>query len=171
MGPDLGGISPGFGNRPIRGVIRVVKKFQNSRFTQDIILYPGVPRVDCAMQVDWHEKRILLKVAFPISVSSRTASTRFLRRYSPATTRETPVEKAKFEVPALRWADLPMTLWRQHLEREQSMVMTPGQRPAAQPLRSPTWLTRTRRGTQPVHVLDFSAQGVGSSCRCDAVTS
>jgi alpha-mannosidase len=92
---------------PVRGVIRVVKKFQNSRFTQDITLYPGVPRVDCAMQVDWHEKHILLKVAFPVSVSSRTASYEIpfgaIRR---PTTRETPAEKAKFEVPALRWADL-----------------------------------------------------------------
>jgi alpha-mannosidase len=92
---------------PLRAVIRVVKKFQNSRFTQDIILYPGIPRVDCAMQVDWHEKNIMLKVAFPISVSSRTASYEIpfgaIRR---PTTRETPTEKARFEVPALHWADL-----------------------------------------------------------------
>jgi alpha-mannosidase len=92
---------------PVRAVIRVVKKFQNSRFTQDIMLYPGVPRVDCAMQVDWHEKHILLKAAFPVSVSSRTASYEIpfgaIRR---PTTRETPAEKAKFEVPALHWADL-----------------------------------------------------------------
>ena len=92
---------------PLRAVIRVVKKFQNSRFTQDITLYAGVPRVDCATQVDWHEKHILLKVAFPIAVSSRAASYEIpfgaIRR---PTTRETSIEKAKFEVPALRWADL-----------------------------------------------------------------
>ena len=92
---------------PVRAVLRVVKKFQNSRFTQDIMLYPGVPRVDCAMQVDWHEKHILLKAAFPVSVSSRTASYEIpfgaIRR---PTTRETPAEKAQFEVPALHWADL-----------------------------------------------------------------
>ena len=28
-------------------------------------MYPGVPRVDVHMQADWHEKHILLKVAFP----------------------------------------------------------------------------------------------------------
>jgi len=36
--------------------------------------YPGVPRVDGAMQVDWHEKHILLKAPFRVSVSGRTAS-------------------------------------------------------------------------------------------------
>jgi alpha-mannosidase len=92
---------------PVRSTIRVVKHFQNSRFVQDIVLYPGIDRVDCNMEADWHEKHILLKVAFPLSVSSRTASFEIpfgaIRR---PTTRETSVEKAKFEVPALRWADL-----------------------------------------------------------------
>lgn len=92
---------------PVRAVIRVVKKFQDSRFIQDISLYPGVPRVDCAMQVDWHEKHILLKAAFPLSVSSPAATYEIpfgaIRR---PTNPQTPAERAKFEVPALRWADL-----------------------------------------------------------------
>jgi len=92
---------------PVRSTIRVTKHFQNSRFVQDIVMYPKVARVDCAMEVDWREKHILLKVAFPLSVSSRHATYEIpfgaIRR---PTTRETPAEKAKFEVPALRWADL-----------------------------------------------------------------
>ena len=52
---------------PLRAVIRVKKHFQNSTFVQDITMYAGVPRVDVKMQVEWHEKHILLKVAFPLS--------------------------------------------------------------------------------------------------------
>jgi alpha-mannosidase len=59
------------------------------------------------MEVDWHEKHTLLKVAFPVSVSSRTATYEIpFGTIKRPTTRETSVERAKFEVPALRWADL-----------------------------------------------------------------
>ena len=92
---------------PLRAVIRVKKHFQNSTFVQDITMYAGVPRVDVKMQVDWHEKHILLKVAFPLSAHSDRAT--FEIPYGSIerpTTRNTPAEQAKFEVPAQRWADL-----------------------------------------------------------------
>ena len=59
------------------------------------------------MQADWQEKHILLKVAFPLSAHSDKAT--FEIPYGSIerpTTRNTPAEKAKFEVPAQRWADL-----------------------------------------------------------------
>jgi alpha-mannosidase len=92
---------------PLRAVIRVKKHFQNSTFVQDITMYAGVPRVDVKMQVDWHEKHILLKVAFPLSAHSDKAT--FEIPYGSIerpTTRNTPAEQAKFEVPAQRWADI-----------------------------------------------------------------
>ncbi len=92
---------------PLRAVIRVKKHFQNSTFVQDITMYAGVPRVDVKMQVDWQEKHILLKVAFPLSAHSDKAT--FEIPYGSIerpTTRNTPAEQAKFEVPAQRWADL-----------------------------------------------------------------
>ena len=92
---------------PLRAVIRVKKHFQNSTFVQDITMYAGVPRVDVKMQADWHEKHILLKVAFPLSAHSDKAT--FEIPYGSIerpTTRNTPAEQAKFEVPAQRWADL-----------------------------------------------------------------
>lgn len=92
---------------PLRAVIRVKKHFQNSTFVQDITMYAGVPRVDVKMQADWHEKHILLKVAFPLSAHSDKAT--FEIPYGAIerpTTRNTPAEQAKFEVPAQRWADL-----------------------------------------------------------------
>ena len=95
---------------PLRAVIRVKKHFQNSTFVQDITMYAGVPRVDVKMQVDWHEKHILLKVAFPLSAHNDKAT--FEIPYGSIerpTTRNTPAEEAKFEVPAQRWADLSDT--------------------------------------------------------------
>jgi len=94
-------------NTPVRAVIRVRKRFQNSTFVQDICMYPGIPRVDVNMQADWHEKHILLKVAFPVSVQSDHATYEIpYGNIQRPTTRNTPEEKAMFEVPALLWGDL-----------------------------------------------------------------
>ncbi len=96
---------------PLRAMIRVKKHFQNSTFVQDITMYAGVPRVDVKMQADWREKHILLKVAFPLSAHSDKAT--FEIPYGSIerpTTRNTPAEQAKFEVPAQRWADLSDTI-------------------------------------------------------------
>ncbi len=95
---------------PLRAVIRVKKHFQSSTFVQDITMYAGVPRADVKMQVEWHEKHILLKVAFPLSAHSDKAT--FEIPYGSIerpTTRNTAAEQAKFEVPAQRWADLSDT--------------------------------------------------------------
>lgn len=92
---------------PTRAVIRVVKRFQRSTFIQDLILYPKIPRLECHMEVDWREKHILLKVAFPVAVRSPKATFEIPFGAIPRpTTRRTPEEQAKFEVPALFWADL-----------------------------------------------------------------
>jgi alpha-mannosidase len=91
---------------PLRAVIRVKKHFQNSQFVQDITLESDTPRLDVHMAAEWHEKHILLKVAFPVNATNNKAT--FEIPYGSIqrpTTRNTPEEKAKFEVPALRWAD------------------------------------------------------------------
>ncbi len=92
---------------PLRAAIRVKNHFQNSTFVRDITLYAGVPRVDVRMETEWHEKHILLKVAFPVSAHSDQATFEapFGSTARP-TTRNTPAEQAQFEVPAQRWADL-----------------------------------------------------------------
>jgi alpha-mannosidase len=92
---------------PLRAVIRIKKHFQNSSFIQDVTMYPGVPRVDVNMQVEWHEKHILLKVAFPLSAHNQNATYEIpYGSVERPTTRNTPAEKAQFEVPANRWADI-----------------------------------------------------------------
>ena len=95
---------------PLRAVIRVKHHFQGSSFIQDITIYPSVARVDVKMQADWHEKHILLKVAFPASVHADKATYEIpFGSIERPTTRNTPEEKAQFEVPALHWADLSDT--------------------------------------------------------------
>ena len=92
---------------PLRAAIRVTRTWQSSKFVQDIRLYAGLDRVDVANDIDWHETHVLLKAAFPLAASSSDAT--FEIPYGSIerpTTRNNKVEQAKFEVPALRWADL-----------------------------------------------------------------
>jgi alpha-mannosidase len=92
---------------PLRSMIRVKKHFQNSTFVQDIIVTAGSARVDVRMNVDWHEKHILLKATFAVNAHNDKAT--FEIPYGSIerpTTRTTPAEQAQFEVPALQWADL-----------------------------------------------------------------
>ena len=92
---------------PLRAVIQVKHHFQNSAFVQNITLYPASTRVDVKMQADWKEKHILLKVGFPVTVHADKATYEVpFGSIERPTTRNTPEEKAQFEVPALHWADL-----------------------------------------------------------------
>jgi len=92
---------------PVRATLRITRHWQNSRFRQDISLYAGMKRVDIANDIDWHETHVLLKAAFPLAASSDEATYEIpygaIRR---PTTRNNSWEAAKFEVPAIRWADL-----------------------------------------------------------------
>lgn len=106
---------------PIRAVIRVthdflkpgVKKefptedFPSSFFTQDIVLHAGSDRLDFVTSVDWWEEKTMLKVAFPVAVTADEATFEIpygtIRR---STRLESPRDRARVEVPALRWADL-----------------------------------------------------------------
>ena len=92
---------------PLRAVIQIKNHFQNSTFVRDVTLYAGVPRIDVKMMVEWHEKHVLLKVAFPVSAHSDKATFEIpFGSVERPTTRNTPAELAQFEVPAQRWADV-----------------------------------------------------------------
>jgi alpha-mannosidase len=92
---------------PLRATIRVTRSWQNSKFAQDITLYAGLDRVDVINDIDWHETHILLKAAFPLAASSDHATYEIpYGSIERPTTRNNSWEDAKFEVPALRWADL-----------------------------------------------------------------
>jgi alpha-mannosidase len=92
---------------PVRAIVRVVRHWQSSRFTQDISLYAGADEVEVSNDVDWHETHVLLKAAFPLAATGPKATYEIPYGSIERTTeRNNSWEKAKFEVPALRWADL-----------------------------------------------------------------
>ena len=92
---------------PLRATIRIARTWQNSKFVQDISLYAGLGRVDIANNIDWHETHVLLKAAFPLAASSPQATYEIpFGSIERPTTRNNSWEAAKFEVPALRWADV-----------------------------------------------------------------
>jgi alpha-mannosidase len=91
----------------VRKIIRVKRHWQNSTFVQDVSLDPYACTVRVDTTVDWHEQHVLLKAAFPLAHSGPKAT--FEIPYGAierTTTRNNSWEKAQFEVPALRWADL-----------------------------------------------------------------
>ncbi|HZS49092.1 MAG TPA: alpha-mannosidase [Blastocatellia bacterium] len=94
-------------NGPVRAVVRIKHKFQNSTFVQNVCLYAGVPRIEVETQVDWHEQHILLKAGIQPNVKTDFATYEIpYGTIQRPTTRNTPAEEAKFEVPAIRWGDL-----------------------------------------------------------------
>jgi alpha-mannosidase len=92
---------------PVRAVVRVVRRTEHSRFQQDITLHALNPRIDVRCRVDWHEKRTLLKVAFPVDVLSPRATydIQFAAVERP-THENTAADRARFEVTGHHWADL-----------------------------------------------------------------
>jgi alpha-mannosidase len=106
---------------PVRVVLRVKKSFlglaksrysptedfPSSFFTQYITLYRDLDRIDIKTEADWWESHMFLKAAFPLSITNDYASYEIPFAAIRRTTKfETLWEKARFEVPALKWADL-----------------------------------------------------------------
>ena len=92
---------------PLRAVIRVARHWQNSNFQQDIILYENSDQVDVVNDIDWHETYVLLKAAFPLAASNKMATYEIpYGTIERPTTRDNDWDAAKFEVSAIRWADL-----------------------------------------------------------------
>lgn len=63
--------------------------------------------MDVVNDIDWHETHVLLKAVFPLAASSKEATYEIpYGTITRPTTRDNSWEAARFEVPALRWADL-----------------------------------------------------------------
>jgi alpha-mannosidase len=84
---------------PVRAVARVRSRFRDSLFEQDLILYRGLARLDCRVRLDWQERNLMIKAAFPANV--RNGIARFEIPYGSVAR---PADGT--EVPALRWIDL-----------------------------------------------------------------
>jgi alpha-mannosidase len=92
---------------PLRSTIQIARTWQSSRFVQKITLYTGDDHAIVTNDIDWHETHVLLKAAFSLAASSDKATYEIpYGTIDRPTTRNNSFEKARFEVPALRWADL-----------------------------------------------------------------
>jgi alpha-mannosidase len=92
---------------PLRAVVRVTRTWQSSKFVQDIELSADSDQVVVVNDIDWHERHVLLKAAFQLAASGPFATYEIpYGSIQRPTTRNNSWEKARFEVPALRWADL-----------------------------------------------------------------
>ncbi len=92
---------------PVKGVIRVVRAFNKSTITQDIILESGKRTVDFDTTVDWWEKEKVLKAVFPVDIRSKNASCEIAHGAAEYPTHyNTSYDLAKFEFCAHKWADL-----------------------------------------------------------------
>ena len=84
---------------PVRAVVRVVHRFRDSEFTQDVTVIAGVPRVDVKMSTDWYERATFLKAAFPVNVESSKVSAEI--PYAAIERDQTGVE-----MPMGKWVDI-----------------------------------------------------------------
>jgi len=84
---------------PVRAVVRIKSLFRNSEFGQDIILYSRIPRLDFRLRLNWQERNLMIKAAFPLSIKGSKADFEI-----PYGAISRPTEGR--EVPALRWVDL-----------------------------------------------------------------
>jgi alpha-mannosidase len=85
-------------------LVRVTRHDGASTYVQTISLAPGRRVVEFALDVDWHERETVLKVAFPIDVHAErsTSEIQFGHVHRPTHT-NTSWDAAKFEICAHRW--------------------------------------------------------------------
>jgi alpha-mannosidase len=93
---------------PLRAEVRFERPLgEASRVTQVVRLDAGARRLEFHTTVDWHEDHVLLKVCFPLAVRSPSATYETPFGYAERPTHfSTSFDRARYEVPGLRWADL-----------------------------------------------------------------
>ena len=91
----------------LKSSLRIIRKIGNSQFCQDYILEIGSQLLKIKNWVNWQEKHTLVKAAFPINIEADFTTYEIPCGAIKRTTKpQTEREKAKWEVPALNWADI-----------------------------------------------------------------
>jgi len=92
---------------PVRAVVRLERETEHSTITEDLILYNMHPRVDVKLDVDWQDRRTLMKVQFPVAIHSHRASYHIQFGVIERPTHDsTAYDRARSEVTGQHWADL-----------------------------------------------------------------
>lgn len=92
---------------PIKATLEIKKTFVDSTITQLMTIYRDIDRIDFDTTIDWKEKQVLLKAAFPVDIHTEKATydIQFGNVERP-THWNTSWDTAKFEVCGHKWADL-----------------------------------------------------------------
>lgn len=89
---------------PAGPTVTVTRAAGDSTFTQSVTVVAGQRRVDFEVDVDWHERESLLKVAFPLAVhADRSSGEVQFGHVHRATHTNTSWDAARFETSAHRW--------------------------------------------------------------------
>jgi alpha-mannosidase len=92
---------------PLRATLEIRRRILNSRYTQRLSLSYNSPQVDIATVIDWRERHILLKAAFPVDVLAPVATHEIQwGNVQRPTHRNTSWDWARFETCAQKWVDL-----------------------------------------------------------------
>jgi alpha-mannosidase len=91
----------------LRVTLEIERRILNSHYKQRISLTQGSSRLDIETVIDWRERHILLKVAFPVDLLSPVASHEVQWGHVQRPThRNTSWDWARFETCAQKWVDL-----------------------------------------------------------------
>lgn len=86
---------------PLRATVEIERAFRQSRIIQRFSITRASARIDFHTWVDWHEMRLLLKGAFPVTIRARRANFDIQwGQIDRPTHRNTSRDAAQFEVPA-----------------------------------------------------------------------
>ncbi|AQT68107.1 Mannosylglycerate hydrolase [Anaerohalosphaera lusitana] len=92
---------------PLRATLEIKRKILNSSYTQRISLTRNSPAIEFTTEIDWQEKHVLLKAAFPVEILSDVATYEIQWGHVDRPTHHnTSWDWAKFEVCAQKWVDL-----------------------------------------------------------------
>jgi alpha-mannosidase len=94
-------------NGALRATIEIKRRILNSEYTQRISLCYNSPRLDFETWIDWRERHILLKTAFPVNILAPVANFEVQWGHVQRPThRNTSWDWARFETCAQKWVDL-----------------------------------------------------------------
>ncbi len=92
---------------PLRATLEIRRRIAHSVYTQRLSLAHNSPRLDIETVIDWRERHLLLKVAFPVDILSPVATYEIQwGNVQRPTHRNTSWDWARFETCAQKWVDL-----------------------------------------------------------------
>lgn len=93
-------------NGPLRGILKIIKKYQDQNFQQQIIIYRDLRRIDFKFKTFWKLRHYILKVAFNFNIKGDFITCEIpYAAIKRKTNPDTPEEWAKWEISAHKWID------------------------------------------------------------------